>query len=239
MQSKNSFFSLFFLFVLSCSYGQQDKTTTIDILKKATEAYNKQDYVSYTSKYALYLDYTSKKVHEQYNGIILKKNKVNYFKIKNTEFVSFSDYGLKINHDEKAMILEKAAQGNVPDSPMSLTNFMKGFNSKSTTNKDFFICELTPSGKFSQSAFRKVILYIRKKDYSIAKEFLFFVENMETKNAKGKTVYTAPRLEIIFSPRVKNEKVDNQLVKKANYFSEKGNTIVLSKRLSAYKLYKS
>jgi hypothetical protein len=85
----------------------------------------------------------------------------------------------------------------------------------------------------------KVIFHIRKTDYSIAKETLFLIEKMESKDAKGKYVYTVPRLEITFSPRPKNEQQDNLLVKKENYFIEKGNTIVVSKRLSAYKLYKS
>ena len=238
MRNKNKFFSILFLFVLSCLYSQQDKTSAISVLKKATEAYSKQDYVSYTSKYVLYLDYSSKKIHEQYNGFALKKNKVNYFKIKNTEFVSFKDWSLKINHDEKALVIEKVG-GGIPQSPLSLANYMKGFNSKLTADTAFFIIELTPAGKISQIMFHKVILYIRKTDFSIAKESFFFVEKMESKDAKGKSVYSVPRLEIAFSPRVKNEKIDMLLVNKDTYFNENRGTIVFSKKLSAYKLYKS
>lgn len=238
MKHKNTFYSLLFVFVFSCVYSQQGKMTAMQVLKKATEVYNRQEYLSYNSKYALYLDYTSKKIYEQYSGIVLKKNNINYFKIKNTEFVSFKNYGIKINHDEKAIVIEKQS-GEMEESPLSLDNYLKGFDSKLIlTNKEYFICELTPP-KISQIMMSKVVLYIKKSDYSIAKQLLFFVEKMESKNAKGKTIYTVPRLEISFIPRTKNEKIDNFLVAKENYFIEKNNEIIVSKRLSAYQLFKS
>lgn len=210
----------------------------MQILKKAAEVYNKQEYVSNNSKYALYLDYTSRKIYEQYTGVVLRKNNVNYFKIKNTEFVAFNNYVLKINHDQKAIIIERQTR-EMEESPLSLTNYLKGFNAKLIqTDEDNFICELTPS-KISQIMLSKVIIQIQKKDYSIVKQTLFFAEKMESKNAKGKSIYTVPRLEIVFSPRAKNEKRDNLLVAKENYFTGKDNQIVLSKRISAYQLFKS
>ena len=239
MKNKKYFFIVLFLLRLSRLYSQENKTTAITVLKKASDSYNNKEYVSYNSKYVLYLDYTSNKVYEQYAGFTLKKNKVNYSKIKNTEFVVFNNSSIKINHDEKALIIEKTNNPNIQNSPLGLETYLKGFNYKLSTNKDYFICELTPAGKMSQIMMHKVILYIRKTDYSIAKETLFLVEKMQSKDAKGKPILTVSRLEITFSPRIKNEKVDNLLIKKENYFTEKGNNIIVSKRLSAYKLYKS
>lgn len=238
MKYKNGFYSLLFLFVFSCMYSQQEEMTGLQVLKKAIEVNNKQQYLSYNSKYALYLDFTSKKVYEQYTGIVLKKNNVNYFKIKNTEFVTFKNYGLKINHDQKAFVIEKQT-GEMEESPLSLTNYLKGVDSKLIqSNATHFICELTPS-KISQIMFSKILIYIKKSDYSIAKQSLFFVEKMESKDSKGKTIYTVPRLEITFSPRAKDEKRDNVLVTKENYFAERNNEIIISRRLSAYQLFKS
>ena len=238
MKHKSAFYRVMLLFVFSCMYSQQEKMTALQVLKKATEVNSKQEYLSYNSKYALYLDYTSKKVYEQYMGIVLKKNNINYFKIKNTEFVTFKNYGLKINHEQKAFVIEKQMKA-MEESPLSLTNYLKGFESKLIlTDNDNFICELTPA-KISQIMLSKVIIYIRKKDYSIAKQILFFLEKMESKNAKGKPIYTIPRLEIVLNFRAKDEKRDNLLVAKENYFIEKNNEIVISKRLSAYQLFKS
>lgn len=239
MAKKILFYCFMFLSVISRLYCQQEKMTAIQVLKKATQVFEKQDYVSNNSKYVLYLDYTSKKAYEQYNGIVLKKNNVNYFKIKNTEFVAFKDYGVKINHDEKAIVIENGSTNEMQESPLSLDNYLKGFDSKLIlTNKEYFICELTPA-KISQIMLSKIVVYIKKTDYSIAKQTLFFIEKMESKDAKGKTIYTTPRLEISFNPRIKDNKRDDLLVNKENYFTEKGNEIIVSKRLSAYQLFKS
>jgi hypothetical protein len=239
MRVKNKFYGFMFLFIFSGLYAQQEKTTAMQVIKKATEVYNKQEYLSYNSKYALYLDNTSQKIYEQYNGVVLKKNNINYFKIKNTEFIAFKDYDIKINHDEKAIVIENGATNEMQESPMSLDNYLKGFDSKLIlTNKEFFICELTPA-KISQVMLSKIVIYIRKTDYSIAKQSLFFIEKMESKDAKGKTIYTAPRLEISFKPRNKDSKRDDLLVNKENYFTEKSSQIIVSKRLSAYQLFKS
>lgn len=239
MRDKIKFYGLLLFFVFSGSYAQQEKMTAMQVLKKATEAFNKQEYLSYNSSYSLYLDYTSQKKHEQYSGIVLKKNKVNYFKIKNTEFVSFKNYGIKINHDQKAIVIENESTNEIQESPLSMDNYLKGFESKLiSTNKEYFICELMPA-KISQIMLSKIVVYIRKSDYGIAKQTLFFVEKMESKDSKGKTIYTTPRLEISFTPRTKNEKADNFIVAKENYFTEKGNEIIVSKRLSAYQLFKS
>lgn len=239
MGNKIKFYGLLLLFVFSGSYAQQEKMTAMQVLKKATETFNKQEYLSYNSSYSLYLDYTSQKKHEQYSGIVLKKNKVNYFKIKNTEFVSFKNYGIKINHDQKAIVVENESTNEMQESPLYMDNYLKGFESKIiSTNKEYFICELTPA-KISQIMLSKIVVYIRKSNYGIAKQTLFFVEKMESKDSKGKTIYTTPRLEISFTPRTKNEKADNFIVAKENYFTEKGNEIIVSKRLSAYQLFKS
>ncbi|MGH2665720.1 hypothetical protein [Flavobacterium sp.] len=238
MTYKNKIFSVIFFFLFSILYGQGEMTA-LDVLKKASNSYNKKEYVSFSTRYILYLDYTTKKAYEQYNGVVLKKNGINYFKIKDTEFVSFKDCSLKINHEEKALIFQKSA-GAAQESPMSISNYLKGFDVKFlNSDKDYFVCELKPAGKFSQIMLRKVIVHIKKADYSISKQIIYFIEKMETKNAKGKVIGTIPRLEITYSPRAKNDKTDNLLIKKENYFIEKDKKIILSKRIATYKLFNS
>ena len=102
---------------------------------------------------------------------------------------------------------------------------------------DFFICELTPIGKISQTMLQKVIIHIKKADYSMTKQVLFLSESMQSEDVNGKVVYSIPRIEIVFNPRKKNEVADNLLVTKENYFTEKSNKIILSKRLARYQLF--
>lgn len=237
MKAKHILFSTFFLLILTVANSQEKKLTAQQIINNASEAFNDNPYIVATSNYNLYENYNSKKVYRHYSGVVLKKNNVNYFKIKNTEFVSFKNIGIKINHDQKAVIVQK--QKKLEESPLSLKNYLDAYNAKLiTTDKNNFICELTPN-KITQIMLSKIVIYIRKKDYQIVKQHLFFTEKMESKDDKGKRVYSTPRLEITFTEREKNEKRDNLLIAKENYFSEKGNDITLVNKFSTYQLFKS
>lgn len=231
-----SFFSLFYLVVL---YSQQHKMTALQIITKATETYKSNNDINYNTTYNLYLDYKSKNVYEQYKGIVLKTKDVSYFKVKNTEFVVFKKYAVKINHDQKAMIIgEKSTE--FQQSPLSLINYLKGFKYRLINpNPDTFECELVPANKISQIMIGKVILSIKKTDFSLAKQTIFYVENMESKNKKGQIVQSIPRLEILFTKRSKNDKQDKLLLTQENYFTLINNNIVVSPRLTKYKLFKS
>ena len=238
MKAKLNFYSLLFLLFSVLANSQEQKLTAQQIIRNASKAFNEAPYITNNSNYNLYENYNSKKVYRNYTGIVLKKNNINYFKIKNTEFVSFKNIGIKINHDQKAIVIEKQKK-STDESPLSLTNYLEAYNAKLIeTDKNNYICELTPN-KITQVMLSKIVIHIRKKDYHIVKQILFFVEKMETKNAKGKSIYSTPRLEITFTPRQKNEKRDNILISKENYFTEKGNELVLSNKFSTYQLFKS
>lgn len=235
---KHTFYYLFLLFSISPILCAQQKLSASEVLNKAVENYKNKTYISYNSNYSLYRDYNTKKVYEQYQGIVLRKNGVNYIKIKNTEFVSFNDYGLKISHDQKSVLLQKGNDKN-GESPMSIEAYTKGFSMKLLpSNSNYYVCELSPP-KISQIMLHRVLLYINKADYSISKQVLYLVERTEFVDDNGKTTYTVPRLEISFSKREKNEVKDIALTSKANYFTQKGDQIVLSKKISKYKLFKS
>lgn len=237
MKAKLTIFSIFFLFISIIANSQEKKLTAQQIINNASQAFNDATYISAASNYNLYENYNSKKVYRHYSGVVLKKNNVNYFKIKNTEFVSFKNVGIKINHDQKAVVIEK--QKKIDESPLSLKNYLDAYNAKLiTTDKNNFICELTPN-KITQIMLSKIVIYIRKKDYQVVKQDLFFTDKMESKDEKGKRIYSTPRLEITFTAREKNEKRDNILISKENYFTEKGNEVMLANKFSTYQLFKS
>ncbi len=230
---------LLFLSISINSYGQQKKLSVDEVIRTAEDVLKKRKQVSYNTKYTLYSDYSTKEIYEQYKGVFLKKNNVCYVKIKNTEFIAYDNYGLKINNDEKAIQIRNAANAAFEESPLSVTAYLKVFENRTIKNdKDFYICELKP-GKISQVMLSKVIIYIKKSDLSITKQLLYYVEKMETKDKNGKKIYTTPRLEITFSNRIIDNKKDDLLIKRDNYFTVKGSDIKLSQRFSGYKLFKS
>ncbi|MES2544819.1 MAG: hypothetical protein V4548_08030 [Bacteroidota bacterium] len=225
------------LIMLSVSLGAQTNTVTIGYLfKKVEQCYNDKEYMSYNSSYKMYANYNSKIVSEQYSGLIVKKNGVYYYKINDIEFLNFKDCSLKISNHEKAVILGKAASRSL--SPLSLESYLKGFNRKLSEDKDYWICELSPS-KVSQIMFHKIIIYINKKEFTIDKQIMYFLNEMPSKNNKGKETMERPRIEVIFSKRASQIAKDDLLVDKKQYLIHIGKKIVLSKRLEAYKLYQS
>lgn len=215
----------------------QAQKTALEVLEKASEKYNKETYVSYSSTYKLFLDYTTQKVHEQYTGRVLRKNNTTYVKIKETEFLTFDDCVLKINHDQKALIYQKKEDAN-EEVPFSLSGYLKGFQvAFGEQSKDYYICEIKPP-KISQIMMSKAIVYIRKSDLSLQKQKIYFVEKMESKDSNGKIILTTPRLEIEYLEKPKKNEEDDFLVTKSNYVKESRNELQFSKRLATYKLYK-
>lgn len=236
---KSKIMVITFLWIVSTAFCQQ-KVTADEVMKKAQAVMDKQDYTTTNMSYNLFLDYNSKKVYEHYKGYFLKMGKSTYIRIKNTEFVTFEDNkGLKINHDEKAIQFMSDRNPGINESPLELTSYLKSFPTRTlSSDATYFICELKPN-KISQIMFSKIILYINKNDYRIEKQLFYFVEKMEGKTPDGKTVYTIPRLEIVYSPRKRDAKNDRSLIKKGSYFTETKTEIKLVKKLSPYKLIKT
>lgn len=239
MPNCKKFLSVLLILFFIGMHGQQATMTPLQILKKATEIYSSQEYINYSTTYNLYLDYKSKKVHDQYTGIVIKENNINYFKIKNTEFIIFKKHSVKVNHDQKAMIISDNTK-QAQQSPMSLLGYLKGFNYKLINeNSETYDVELIPASKISQIMLGKVILSIKKSDFSLAKQTIYYIENMESKDPSGKIVQSIPRLEIIYVKRNSSTAQDKLLLNQENYFSENNNKIVVVGRLSKYKLFKS
>lgn len=218
-------------FCLVPSFAQAKAETVEAVIKKASQKFKTEQYLTYNIKYSLYNNQESNVVNESYTGIFLKKNDVLYYKIKNTEFIGFSEYSVKINKDERAMIIAKGANNEVP---LDLNNFLKGFKYKFIGNdKTNYICELIPN-KVTQFMFSKVLLYINKQNFNVYKQVLFYVNPTDETNTASK-----PKMEIIFTPRARNEVSDNFLVDEKNYFIKINKEIKAASRFKDYKLYKA
>lgn len=225
-----------FLLFFSLAYSQE-KLSVSQILKKTSEYYAKNDYLSVTTKYTLFTDYTTKIPETEYSGMIVRKGNVEYYKIYKTEFIDFKDVSLKINHEQKAVAIQRVKNAN-DNSPLEINQYLKGFNYKLESKKDEYICYLTPSARISQIMFHKIVLYISKTDYSIKKQIFFMIEKMDSKDKNGKNKQTVPRLEVVFTARKKIPKEDAFLLNRDNYFTEKGQNITMSKKLASYQIYK-
>ncbi|NUY82702.1 hypothetical protein HUK80_17500 [Flavobacterium sp. MAH-1] len=200
------------------------------VLRKASQVLKSKKEVSYNVQYTSFAGIDSKEIMENYRGMLLKKDGVTYYKIKQTEVVSFSDYAVKVSNDERAIQITKNGKVEQPiDFEAYLTVFDARFG-KSTP--DVWVCELVPK-KVTQLPLGKAVVYINKKDYSVTRQILYIANTIEYENR-----LVQPRLEVVLSPR-KIVPADNKLVQKSNYFTVSGNDIRLAKRFIKYKLYKA
>lgn len=224
--------SFFYVAFLCCSLfvtAQNKQETVESIMVKASEKFASNPYLTYNLKYALYKD-NSKKPFESYTGFLLKRDNIFYHKIKETEFITFPDFSVKINKDEKAILIGKKLKN---DFPLDLKKYLKAFRSKLLkSDNTTWTCELVPD-KISQIMMGKIIMVINKSDYSISKQFLYVLNTLED-GKKTPDMY----IEIVFSPRTKDKKLDDFLIDQNNYFSKTGNNIKTAPRFKEYHLYK-
>jgi hypothetical protein len=80
------------------------------IMAKMRKVYEGSKNIEYSTTYDLMKGHKTNVVHSTYNGYFYKLGDLAYQKIDQTEFVYFKDYFFKINHKEKAAIIEKAQQ---------------------------------------------------------------------------------------------------------------------------------
>lgn len=217
------------LTLLSLSTAMAQKQPTAEsIVKKVSDKYIEAKYFSYMADYTMYEDYTSKKVIQTYSGNMLKNNGVFYSKIKSTEIVGFKGYSVKVNHEERAIMISKTDQEQIP---FDIKSYLSGFKSTLKSDKTYWICEFVPAG-LTQVMLSKVVVYIKKSDYSIAMQKLYYVNSIESKGKKS-----IPRMEITYLVAKKTEN-DNLVTTERNYFTRVGNDIKVAKRFKDYKLYK-
>lgn len=188
---------------------------------------------NYTSYFKLYENKNSLKVIEQKQGVILKKNGVNYQKLDNVENLNFKNFNLVINNNDQTL---QVLRNDKNISILNLNHYLKSFpNKKIIKDNSFWICELRV-GKGMITQYEKVWLYINKSDFSIHKKVLFFSINQEIKRNKDKVNLNTPRLEIVLKKAKTNQEQVLELVKQENYFTIKNNKVNLSDRLKKYKL---
>ncbi|MFL9843552.1 hypothetical protein [Flavobacterium rhizosphaerae] len=226
---------LFFLGLFCAS--AQTPITVEKIFDKVNAAYKDSPYITYNSRYIMYDSYTSKNVYENYSGFYIKKGNRVYFKLHNTEVIVSDSVGAKINHDQKAILI---GTGGGVDSGAMITNqlALQGFKSELKTDPGFYICEFT-AGKLTQAPYNKVIVFVNKKDFTVAKQILYLSSPLEGNDKSGKKTVSFPRLEIQFTLRKKDIAGDEKLLSLKNYFTIKNNTTILSQPLAGYQIFHS
>lgn len=191
-------------------------------------------------KYQLFKGVESKKILESFNGIYIKKETNYYNKVKNTETIIGTDFLIKINHDQKAMIYDKFKKGNNdPNNMLNITALLKNFeNPKVTDLGNRWKCEMI-AVEYSQMPYSKIVMYINKEDYNINKQVLFLTSLMNFSDDGSKNDFNIPRLEIEYTNYSKPTKQDDYFFVKSQYIDITKSKVVPSTKYKAYEIINS
>lgn len=230
---------ILFVFFHSKSIFSQDEKKVNEILSKSESVYKVNKNLSLSLNYKLYTTYSSNVVSEGYNGRLLIQNESTYIKIHNTEFLQNPAISLKINHDQKMMIVFNMPEKNIELNPTNLTSLLKSFKTRKVIDKgNYWVCTLQ-TGKYTQMIYGKVELHINKKTHKITKQILYFLEKAMYKDSKGNEKYDYPRLEIVISDIEVSESEKKSAFDIKTYITKEGNKILPSKKYSNYTLHKN
>lgn len=183
---------LLLLIFLGFNSKAQDKSQSLEILKKAGETYK-------TGNYGLLLNYTLKtyneKVIESYKGVSLRNGNNFYSKIGETEFIQEGTKFLKINHDEKAILY--AISNESPSQPiLEFNDLVEMFDKVDLLDKgNYFIIKLIAQ-KPTQLPYHSVSIYINKAEFTIFKEILELAVDVPVRTNTGKESYQPAYIEL-------------------------------------------
>lgn len=225
---------LFIISFLFWSIDSNSQNKVKEILTKVENTYNSNNELSLNLDYKLYNSYSSKIVSESYKGLVVKNNKNTYLKIYNTEFLQTSTRSIKVNHDQKMMLVFNKSQMDSNMNPMNLSNLLKNYKTQNLIDKgDYWICSLQ-TGKYTQMMYGKIEIYVHKKTYQVEKQVFYILEKAAYKDSKGNEKFDFPRLEISFKKAVLNESVKKEIFSLNNYIQISNGKIIPSKKYSNY-----
>lgn len=217
--------------LLSVSVSGQNAN---EVFKKMSQQLSDKKPLQFDTKYDLYRDAKTQTVHESYKGNF-RKNQNNdvYMKIGNTEFINAGKTALKINHDQKAMVVTDREQFSTGDFDVSkLQKFCKIQSFKPM--KDYWEIILVPN-EFSGLTYSKIVLQVGK-NYLLKKQTFFYNSGINFSNDYRKQDISKPRLEISYT-NYNHNPVSAQLLNSASFYNlSKANKPMATARYKSYEI---
>lgn len=184
---------LFFIGGTTAIFGQTAK----EIIAKINDQLTAAKPLHFETSYKLYKNIKSQTVHESYTGVF-QKNSQNeiYMKIGDTEFINLKNCSIKLNPNEKAMVIS-----NPQAFSLGTFDFNKLLTLCSIPSckdyKTYWEIHLIPN-KFSGLNYEKIVLQVNK-NYTIKKQQFYFNSGYDFSKDYTKQEISNPRLEIDYS----------------------------------------
>lgn len=217
-----------------CSCFLTQAQSVNDVFKQLAKQYSLNKPLQYKANYALYKDFDSKKIEENYNGAFYKNdlNEV-YMKIGDSEILNSKTVFLKINNTEKAIeILDPVKNyfGDFDIKPLYELCKIESF----LDYKSYWEITLV-SKQYSSLPYSKIIVQI-SKSYFLQKQIFYYNTAINFSKDYRSPDSHYPRLEITYSNFNRNP-VAASLFSTSTYFTKSAKEkIILTEKFKKYKI---
>jgi hypothetical protein len=205
-----------FLFVIF--YGSSSFSLTVnEVLTKVQSVYSKNTAFEYKSVYQLYKG-SSTVVASTYEGYLFKNKTSIYQKIGPTEFIYGTNFFLKINHEEKSVLIDKGQ--NLVHSIVDLNVALKECSESKIESKDDYYSISLVLKKSSIVECSLIILRVSKKDFHLMQLDLFYAVQQDFSTNSKSTDLHFPHLKIKFENFNLKPKASAKLVEYSSYIQK-------------------
>ena len=207
-----------------------------EVFENYLEQKKKENNFQVDITYALYKGKEGKKAYESYKGVQAGSDDAVYQKLGDMELIQGKDFIVKLNKEEKAMLVGYSSKPIVPQlNQIDNTKILQLFEEKILKNEgDFWRLTLTSSAS-ELSQFSSVELLLDKSNYTLIKQIFYYSavsDFSQYDTSKTEQDLNNPRLEITYKNYSNTVKIDSEVFKSTHYFSYKNN------KLSAASTYK-
>lgn len=198
------------------------KPSSREMLEKIRANYLDMESLAVTMEYELFKGYVGDSVAETYSSEYKRIGESSFRRIKNTEFISNSEVSLKINHDQKIVVLSKPVVASMFDydieSMLDLCKNVVSTQEGSDTRISLSLKEMTdvPLARFD---------LIINKHFFIKKLIFYYSMKLDFSNSYFKQDYAFPRLEVEYKDLRNKWEDKTKLLETENYLNTVPNGI--------------
>jgi hypothetical protein len=209
----------------------------IEILDKADRYYLTNSSFEIEMTYKMYRGLQGNTVTESYKGLVQKKDGYSKTTMVDSDIIQYDHGVLLIDHQDKLISYQKHQGSSQNYSPIHLEGFIKGFKKSKVTDKgDYWFCEMINTGQVTQIPYGKVTFHVKKIDYQITKQVLFFNSQIPFKNELGKSEMDFGRLELEL--KLKNDVLVEETPLNKYLLIDKEGEIILQEEYALYEVLK-
>ena len=225
----------FYIALLACNPYFATAQTVDEVLAKMHTNYTDAKQLEYKATYELFRGHTSNEPHTVFAGYGLRDNNRAYQKIDQTVFVYTPEYTLKVNKEEKAMIISKPTAQQLL-SEVDLKAVLSECKSKKVEASDDFYTVVLYVKDESSLPISLVKLKIDRKKYHLLRLDVYYTDHIDFSDTYSKVDYQAPHMRITFNEVNTHPKINEELFSLERYLKKTANGYIPTGSYAEYEL---